>query len=72
MLLDTGSTTHVIAEWLARELRLEVKESHVDETTDHEGRRVPVYRTDNVQVSIEGWGSLFQSAFLVSALPAPF
>jgi Aspartyl protease len=72
MLLDSGATTHAIAGWLARTLSLPLDESPTDEVTDHDGRRVPAFRTESAKISLDQWGVLEKSSYLVVQVPAIF
>jgi hypothetical protein len=68
MIVDTGATHHVIADWLAKELSLSVTASG-DKATDHTGKAVDVGRVENVSLSISGWGAVNPPLILVTPLP---
>jgi predicted aspartyl protease len=71
MVVDTGATSHVIASWLARKVRLPMH-ALGEVGSDHTGRAVTVYTVENPGVSIDGWGALAGGPMLVSDMPEPF
>jgi predicted aspartyl protease len=71
MVVDTGATSHVIASWLARKMRLPMH-ALGEVGSDHTGRAVAVYTVESPGVRIDGWGALAGGPMLVSDLPEPF
>src|SRR5262245_1229468 len=69
MVLDTGATRHVLADWVVREARVVTRASSV-ETADHTGKRIEVLEADPSALAIDGWAELPAApALLVSSLP---
>jgi predicted aspartyl protease len=69
MVLDTGATRHVLADWAAREAGVATQASKVD-LADHTGKRLPVLEADASALRISGWGQLARSpSLLVGSLP---
>jgi len=68
LLVDTGATHHVVAQWLASELSLPTKKAG-DAGTDHTGRAVAVSRIEDANVSLSGWGKIAAPVLLVIKVP---
>jgi hypothetical protein len=68
MLVDTGASHHVIADWLAKEIALPVSTSG-DRAVDHAGRVRTVGRAENIKLSISGWGGMDVPLVLVLSMP---
>lgn len=68
MIVDTGASHHVIAEWLAHEVSVPLTLLG-DRATDHAGRPIKISRAENVSFSISGYGSLEVPLLLVTPLP---
>jgi predicted aspartyl protease len=71
MILDTGATRHVVADWLVREAGLPTRASN-SAVSDHTGKAMSVLETDSAALRLAGWGAVpASSALLVGALPEP-
>lgn len=68
MMVDTGATHHVIADWVAKEVSLPVSASG-DKAADHAGRVTSVGRAERVKISISGWDSIELPLALVLGMP---
>jgi len=68
MIVDTGASHHVVADWVAKEVALPVSTSG-DRAVDHAGRVRTVSRAENVKLSISGWGAMDVPLVLVLSLP---
>lgn len=68
MIVDTGASHHVIADWVAKEISLPVSTSG-DRAVDHAGRVRTVARAENAKLSISGWGALDLPFVLVLSMP---
>lgn len=71
-LLDTGATTHVIARWLAQDIKLRTTASATEHVFDHLGNRLDVSRTLDAVVRVDTWGTLPDTHFLVLDTPPVF
>jgi predicted aspartyl protease len=71
MIVDTGATRHVVADWLVREAGLPTRASN-SAVSDHTGKALAVLETDSAAMRLAGWGALpAASPLLVGALPEP-
>ena len=68
MIVDTGASHHVIADWVAKEIAVPVTTSG-DRAVDHAGRAQTVGRAENVKLSISGWNSIEVPLVLVLSMP---
>lgn len=68
MIVDTGASHHVVADWLAQELALPVALGG-DRATDHTGRALQIARVENVNLAVSGWGRIDAPLLLVAPLP---
>lgn len=70
ILLDTGANTHVVAEWLAKEIDLP-REKSDNASSDHLGRSFQSYRVDAL-LEVDGLGTVGERATVAIAMPALF
>src|SRR5262249_39291387 len=68
LIVDTGATHHVVAQWLARELSSPIKKAG-DAGTDHTGRAVAVSRIEDASLSLSGFGPVAAPVLLVITVP---
>lgn len=68
MLVDTGASRHVIAGWLARKAKLDVR-NFGERGTDHAGRTFATARVEKPSLAIDGWGALADRPTLVAEVP---
>jgi hypothetical protein len=68
MIVDTGASHHVVADWLAKETALPVSIAG-DRAVDHAGRAQSVGRAEKVKLSISGWDTINVPTILVLSMP---
>lgn len=71
MVVDTGSTHHVLADWLVRKLALTSRPS-VSTGQGHMGDQVQVRNVDLKELDIEGWGAVPTPALISIQLPSVY
>ncbi len=68
MLVDTGSTGHTVAGWLARQAHL-VTRGDASVGVDHAGRSILTSRLEHADLRIDGWGATPDGPVLVTEIP---
>ncbi|MEO8877464.1 MAG: aspartyl protease family protein, partial [Polyangiaceae bacterium] len=66
MLLDTGASTHFIADWMIHRI---FDDTISAAASDHIGRTVHANRIDNPQIALDGWGAVPDVTSLSIASP---
>ncbi len=71
LLVDTGANVHVVAGWLARKLRFDLKKLG-EQGTDHLGRSITTWQVDFPRLALEQWGAVGATSMIVIEIPQAF